>query len=372
MSFLLRLSDKDRDHALAALVKRALGADLLEIEPIAPGLGNLRFFRLRLAKTAENKDEDEEQPTRLIARVEAEEDGDKRADGVAGEPPLEPLRHFLEQAGIPVPKRYGGDAELAVELLEDLGSTSLEAAVGTASRTLRAELYDEACALIPRLQQLEAPHPKLAAFERRLDRPLFESKAFRVVNWALPYWLGREPNPAECEVVRATFSLIADTCDSAPLRLAHRDLKAANIHLRHGAPKGQRLVMIDLQGAFMAPPEYDLVCLLRDNHVCLPIGDVMAQLETTRPKLPDAPEPEIFDRRFTLLTLSRVAKDAAHYINAFTTAGDARYLDFLPTAREYLREASLRASGWDPVLQRYADLIESLREPEKQDSEGVP
>jgi aminoglycoside/choline kinase family phosphotransferase len=358
MSSLLRLSDEQRRRALAALVKRALGTELVEIEPIAPGLGNRRFFRLRLAESR-----DAGQPSRVIARVEAEEDRAKRPDGVAGEPTLEPLRGFLEEAGIPVPKRYGGDAELCVELLEDVGSTSLEAAVGTASRALRAELYDEACALIPRLQRLEAPSPKLAAFERRLDRPLFESKADRVVNWALPYWLGRDPTPAECEVVRATFSLIADTCAPAPLRFSHRDLKAANIHLRHGASKGNRLVLIDLQGAFMAPPEYDLVCLLRDSHFSLPIGDVMAQLEITRPKLPDAPVAEIFDRRFTLLTLSRVTKDAAHYINAFTTAGDTRYLDLLPTARQYLCEAASRAAGWDPVLQRYGDLVDGLREP---------
>lgn len=359
MSSLLQLSDEDQREALAALVKHELGAELRQIESIAPGLGNRRFFRLALEGSDASA-----KPSHLIARAEAEEDNSKRAQGVAVEPPLEPLLRFLEAAGLPVPRHYGGDPELAVELLEDLGSTSLEAAAHTVERSLRLELYHEACSLIPRLQRLEAPQPTLAAFERRLDRPLFESKADRVVNWALPYWLGRNPSEAEAQVIREAFSFVADICSDAPARLSHRDLKAANIHLRAGAAKGERLVLIDLQGAFMAPPEYDLVCLLRDNHILLPIEDVKALLEATRTRLPDAPAPDTFMQRFTLLTLTRVSKDAAHYIHAFTSAGDTRYLGFLPTAREVLREGSRRAAGWDPSLQRFGELVDSLREPQ--------
>ncbi|MCH7598315.1 MAG: phosphotransferase [Myxococcales bacterium] len=365
MSSLLQLSSEERHNALDGLVKRNLSTAIVQIESIAPGLGNRRFFRLRLAETTTAG-----QPASVIARAEAKEDPFKRAEGVPSEPPLAPLLEYLETAGIPVPKHYGGSAELAVELLEDVGSTSLEAEVGTASRALRLELYGEACSLIPRLQRLEPPQPSLPAFERRLDRPLFNSKAGRVAIWALPYWLGRDPSQAELEVVYATFSHIADVCEPAPMRFSHRDFKAANIHLRPEAPKGERLVLIDFQGAFMAPPEYDLVCLLRDSHVQLPIEDVMTQLEATRPALPDAPDPDVFNQRFTLLTLSRVAKDAAHYIRAFTAEGDSRYLGFLPAARESLREASSRAASWDPVLQRFADLVDELREPTNGHSEN--
>jgi aminoglycoside/choline kinase family phosphotransferase len=358
MSSLLRLSDQELERALAGLVKRELATEILRIESIAPGLGNRRFFRLELAGAKHDT-----QPTRIIVRVEADEDPEKRAADVADEPPLAPLIDYLAAQNIPVPKHFGSDATLSVELLEDVGSTSLEVAVANVARGFRLGLYREACSIIPRLQRLEAPHNSLPAFSRCLDRSLFESKAARVTNWALPYWLGRAPRVAECEVVRAAFSHIADICSVAPMRFSHRDLKAANIHLRDEAPEGERLVLIDLQGAFMAPPEYDLVCLLRDSHVPLPMEDVMHLLESTRPTLPDLPAPDEFLHRFTLLTLSRVAKDAAHYIHAHTASNDSRYLGFLPTARSHLREASSRAAGWDPVLQRYGDLIDGLREP---------
>jgi aminoglycoside/choline kinase family phosphotransferase len=372
MSSLLRLSPDAQHDALAALAERELGAKLLGLDSIAPGLGNRRFFRLHLTPLSLTPDPPHQHaeahradtPSSVIARIEADEDPEKRATGVAPEPPLEPVRSFLEQAGIPVPKRYGTDSDLGVELIEDVGARSLEQFAQSANPEQRTKLYAEACSLIPRLQKLEAPTPPIAAFERRLDRALIESKATRILDWALPWWLKRDPSDAECEVVRQSFSHIADVCDDAPMRLSHRDMKAANIHLRETAPDGERLVLIDLQGAFMAPPEYDLVCLLRDSHVPLPSEEVAQHIDATRPELPDAPEPEVFDRRFNLLTLSRVGKDAAHYIHAFTESGDARYLPLLPTAREVLREFSARAASMDPALGNFADLIHELREPE--------
>ncbi|MFT5443919.1 MAG: aminoglycoside/choline kinase family phosphotransferase [Myxococcota bacterium] len=357
MSSLLQLSDNGQRDALAALVKREFGATLESTTPISPGLGNRRFFRLRLANSTG------EAPASVIVRAEAEESTDKRAQGVAPEPALEPLRTFLDTAGVPVPKVYAEDSDLCVLLLEDVGDNSLEHAVAGASTDDRIALYQEACALIPMLQRLEAPEPVIPAFERFLDRALLQSKAERVIGWALPWWLGRPPNSGEQEVVKAVYDRIADVCEDAPARLSHRDLKAANIHIREGGAVGERLVLIDIQGAFMAPPEYDLVCLLRDSHVRLPAQEVALHIASTRVALPDAPKEAEFAERFALLTLARVAKDAAHYIHASIHGEDARYLPFVPTARKVLKEAVARCSDTDPVLQRFADLIYDFKEP---------
>jgi len=356
MSSLLRLSEDAQHKALALLVHREWGATLDRVTAIAPGLGNRRFYRLSLA--------DGEAPaTTMIARVEADEDPAKRPQGAAPEPPLEPLRQFLEAADIPVPGRFSAHPELGVELLEDVGDESLEQAASRASVEERFLLYQQACQVIPRLQALENPNPPLEAFSRRLDRALFESKAKRVVDWALPYWLGRAPTTCECETVRETFALVADRTDAAPARLAHRDLKAANIHVAPTVTGGRRMVLIDLQGAFLAPPEYDLVCLLRDSHVLLPAAEVEQHLARMRPLLPDAPEPEAYLERFTLLTLTRVSKDAAHYIHAFTSNADTRYLPLLSAARQTLQHAATRATAWHPALERFASITSELRDP---------
>src|SRR4029453_18547549 len=122
----------------------------------------------------------------------------------------------------------------------------------------------------------------------------------------------------------------AECLRGAPGRLAHRDLQGANVHVRRGRPPGRRLALIDLQGAFLAPPEYDLVCLLRDSYVELPPEEAWRQLERVRPALPDAPGREECAARFDLLTLTRKGKDLARFLGAARARGDRRSLRFPP------------------------------------------
>ncbi len=342
--------DEFRDP-IARLVTSGLGGELVGLEPIAPGLGTRRFFRVHLTGGRVPV-------STAIARIELPEDSAGRPQGVAPEPPLEPLRNFLEQAGLPVPKSYARDG--AIQLLEDAGPLSLEDAAGQLAGDECRDLYAEACRLVPRLQRLSASASEIAAFGRRLDPALFAYKANLFAEWVLPLALGRAPAESEARAVRQAFAWIASECEQAPLRLSHRDFKAANLYVRPLARDTPRLLLIDLQGAFMAPPEYDLVCLLRDSHVEIPEIEVQQHLASVRPELPDAPDPATFARRFALLTLTRVGKDLARYLYAAQTRDDRRYLRLLPRAVSLLREASSTAAPWDARLGRLAELIHQL------------
>ena len=99
-------------------------------------------------------------------------------------------------------------------------------------------------------------------------------------------------------------------------------------------------MLIDLQGAFLAPPEYDLVCLLRDSYVDLDDAEVEAQAERVRSALPDAPNRDDFARRFDLLTISRKGKDLARFIQAATERGDERFLTYVPRTLRVVRDAA--------------------------------
>jgi aminoglycoside/choline kinase family phosphotransferase len=359
------MPDADRQPArlrerIAALTLESLGREAVGFEPIAAGLGSRRFLRIRLAPGATAGTDARGEPQTLVARIEAEEDPALRPAGISPEPPLEPIRALLERSGLPVPACHAIAPELM--LLEDVGSESLEAAATNRAQDELHGLYREACELLPRLQSIERA-PGIEAFERRLDDDLIRYKAEQVVEWALP-WQGRKTSPAEADVVREAFAFVASTVREAPARLSHRDFKAANLHLREPArADGSRLTMIDLQGAFLAPPEYDLVCLLRDSHVALDEAFVQATLEVIRPALPDAPEPDVFWRRFTLLTLTRNGKDLSRYLYALKVRGDTRYAALLPRALHTLQAAATQAAAWDPVLARLAEVIESLPEP---------
>jgi len=326
-------------------VCRAAGLEPLRIEWLPGALSLRRFARIHTATAS------------AVARIEAPEDPAGRPAGVAPEPPHEPIRALLERGGLPVPRRLGADPDAGIDLLEDVGTLSLQAASAALAPSARAELHREACELVPRIQAI-APTPGVAAFTRSLDAPLFAYKADLVARYGLAA-RGRDATPAEAAVVRDTFAWIAAEMARAPQRLAHRDFQSSNLYVREGAPRGARLRMIDVQGAFLAPPEYDLVCLLHDSYVELPETEIAAHCAAVRPALPDAPDAEVFARRFDLLTLTRKGKDHARFLYAARERGDERFLGYAPTTVRQLRRAAERASARDA---RVADLVALLHE----------
>jgi hypothetical protein len=328
-------------------VERSLRARVLRIELLAPGLGLRRFARVYLSGGP---------AATLVARVEAPEDPAGRPAGIAAEPPQEPIRALLEREGLPVPRRFGADD--GVELLEDVGDRSLARVAPELPAAERSALYREACALLPRLQRIRDPGG-VAAFSRRLDAAQLAYKGELFARHSLAS-RGRDATPAESEAVRRAFAHIADVVAAAPARLAHRDFQSANLHLRAGSP-GSRLVMIDLQGAWLAPPEYDLVCLLRDSYVELPEAEIATHFEVTRVALPDQPDADTAALRFALLTLARKAKDHARFLDLAARRGDRRGLAWLPTTLRHLR-AAVAAAGRDPAVAPLAELIHELPE----------
>ena len=313
-----------------------LGREIERLELIAPGLDVRRFYRVHLAR---NKT-----PTHLIARL---------SPSPAAPPDCEPVRALLARHGLPVPGSYG--AAEGVEFLEDLGDASLEKLARRGPTDTRDALYAEACALVPVMQAIQSP------FERHLDAKLVAQKAEKWLDWTLPHALGRKPREPERAATVRAFGFIADVCTGAPQRLAHRDFKAANLLLRPATgDEPPRLCMIDLQGAFLAPPEYDLVCLLRDAQVELEEDCVQSHLARIRPTLPDAPQAPIFQRRFDLITVARVAKDISHYLHAAAERGDRRYLPFVPTGLTHLKAAAKRAAERDIEIDAFAQFVSSL------------
>lgn len=316
------------------------------VEPIPAGLGLRRFHRVRFASG-------HGAPPSAIARVEAAEDPAGRPDGVPPEPALEPIRALLEAAGLPVPAHLATSPDGTLTLLEDLGDTTLED-VARRDRARARRLLERAAGDLPRLQAIADPGG-VAAFQRRLDATLFAYKARLFSRHSLPLALGRAPTPAECGVVASAFAGIARTCAAAPQRLAHRDFQSRNLLVA-----GDRVRWIDLQGAFLAPPEYDLVCLLRDSYVEWDEAVVDAVCAAIRPRLPDAPDPASFARRFDLLTLTRKGKDHARFLYVHETRGDPSALAAVGPTTRHLKRAAARVERATPELGQLVDWVRAL------------
>ena len=324
---------------IRTLVQSTTRESVEAIEPIAGGLGAHDFFRVHCSKGRS-----------VIARVERD-----RAAGSGPEPPLEGIRSFLEDAGLPVPHALLHSDGL--DLLEDLGTTALsDLAAEGLDETVRA-LYAEACALPAQLQALQPPASPPPAFARRWA-DFLPLKRERTLAVALPDWLGRPPRPAERDCANLAFDAIEAGIRDAPMRLAHRDFQGSNLMVNPNSSTGagKSLVMIDLQGAFMAPPEYDLMCLLRDSYVELPVEWVRELGDAARRLLPDAPDPQTFDRRFDLLCIARKSKDDAFFVEA-ARRGDTRYTHYRETNRRYLVESAKRLAPLHPCFATWVEWL---------------
>ncbi|MGH0028582.1 MAG: aminoglycoside phosphotransferase family protein [Myxococcota bacterium] len=327
------------------VVREALGCEPEAVEPLAGALGLRRFARVTLPVP----------PGRLVARVDAPEDPAGRPPGIPPEPALEPVRALFERGGLPVARRLGGDAASGIELLEDLGETSLARLAPTLRDAERRALYTDVCGLIPRIQALPDPGD-VPAFQRHMTDAYFAYKADLFCRHSLS---GAGDAARRC--VRDAFAAIGREIAAAPQRLAHRDLQSENVLVRDVRGE-RRLGLIDLQGALCTAPEYDLVCLLRDSYVELPPDEIAAHFETTRDALPDVPDPETSAQRFDLLTLTRKGKDHARFLYAAETRGDRRYLPHLPATVRHLKRAARDAARRDPGLADLRDVVEGLSE----------
>jgi aminoglycoside/choline kinase family phosphotransferase len=350
--------DAELVERIGRLVRTAMGAEAKRVAFLPGQLGLRRFARVELEGAA---------IASLVARIDAPEAPAGRPPGIPPEPPLETLRALLERHALPVPACYGSDDEAGIALLEDVGSLSLRAFARDASASERRAIYREACGLVPRLQRVGTAEAgdeaveAVEAFGRRLDGAHFAYKAQLFCAWSLPL-RGRETSAGERSCVEDAFAAIAREAERAPVRLAHRDFQSANLHLHPSRSAPNRLMMIDLQGALLAPPEYDLVCLLCDSYVELPKDEIEALLARVRPLLPDAPEPADFARRFDLLAIARKAKDHARFVYADKQRGDSRYLVHVPLTLRQLRGAAARSAERDPHFAALAELIGALPE----------
>jgi aminoglycoside/choline kinase family phosphotransferase len=348
---LTSLQPQEDRALLEALVRERWGQPPRSIERIEAGLGLRRFYRILR--------HEHDSPASLVARIEPSGEPAAEASTDPGqaphwlpEPALEPLRSFLENAGLPVPRSYLHRPDLGVDLLEDVGGRTLSDALPER----REALYREACALGPRLQSLDAAPEEIPAFGRIFDSALTRTKAWKWLHWTVPRLLGREASPAECKTVEQGFERLARLLEPAPRRLSHRDFKAENLHL---VATG-KLVLIDVQGAFLAPPEYDLVCLLYDLQVDLPESLVETLFRETLGTLPDRPDPREAELRFAALALMRLCKDVSHIVDAGLRRMDRRRWHEIPRGLELIDRSARRLENAFPEIRELTSVIQAL------------
>ncbi len=168
---------------------------------------------------------------------------------------------FLREQDLGPAEVLSRDVEGRTALMEDLGEDTLyrRACAGDDLRPLYRQTVDHLLKLQDATDAARQACP--AATDRRLG--------LEDLRWETSYFRerfllgvhGREPD------LETLFADLARRVARQPLVLLHRDFQSQNIHLRSG-----RVRLVDFQGMRLGPVGYDLMSLVWDPYVPLPMA----------------------------------------------------------------------------------------------------
>jgi aminoglycoside/choline kinase family phosphotransferase len=261
------------------------------------------------------------------------------SDEIGGEKAIDELPfvnvgRYLAARGFAVPAIYrDASATDALLLLEDVGDTTLWAAIGAEPARARA-LFEAAIDLLAALQVAGARHPDSScqAFRQRFDGRLARWELEHFVEHGIETRHGRRlPADERATMLAGLAPLAAPFERDAPV-LAHRDFMAWNIHVQDG-----RLRPIDFQDALLAPDAYDLASLLTDRTTGTVITPALESVLidafcTARERagfaLPGGAD--AFRARYRACALQRALKVIGRFHYLETVLGKPGYLAYLP------------------------------------------
>jgi len=177
----------------------------------------------------------------------------------------------LRSAGLPVPEIYAADESLGIWLGEDLGDTTLFAALSAARAADTAEfpaailpVYERVVAELPRFQFLGA---KAVDFSYAYPRAAFDEQS---MHWDLNYFkyhfLKLAHVPFNEQRLENDFDkLVGFLLSTDTDYFLYRDFQSRNIMVRDGEPW-----FLDYQGGRRGAAQYDLASLLYDAKADLP------------------------------------------------------------------------------------------------------
>jgi aminoglycoside/choline kinase family phosphotransferase len=251
--------------------------------------------------------------------------------------PLRWSHEHLEAIGVPVPKIHSVFPAEGIVLLEDLGDTTLQAALDADPSRDRLPFYRQAVEILVLLQErgtreLPAGSPcrRTALDEEKL---LWELDHF-FKHFVLGY-RGSRPSRGEEAILRSFFGWLSASLDRAERVLCHRDFQSRNLMV---TPAG--LKVIDYQDARMGPVSYDLASLLRDSSLDL---DVSLREEAIRHflSLRRVLGPEEFREELDRMALQRNIKDLGTFGYQVHQVGNPAYERYIPRTMAMVRQALL-------------------------------
>jgi aminoglycoside/choline kinase family phosphotransferase len=287
-------------------------------------------------------------PESNVVMVMPKDAATKSEEASKGEAPKElpfvNVHRYLAKLGVRIPRIVRYDEPAGMMVLEDLGDLTFEAALEGEKH--REELYGKAIDLLAQIRARAEQNvdKSCLAFTRSFDEDLYDWEFHHFREWGLEAWSGKKPTDAERSALDQAFRTLSKMLAAEPKGFTHRDYQSRNLMVKDG-----ELVVIDFQDALLGPRQYDLVALLRDSYVELPLEFVDQMLDRYLAEykkesgIAIAPKP--FKAFFDLLTVQRKLKDAGRFEYINRVKGNPGFLVSIPASLRYVKAAMARCSA---------------------------
>ena len=339
-----RSSDDIRARIDTYLASTGLNARGARIVPLTGDASDRRYFRVLFRNEA--------------SQVLAAHPGPIEFDAL----PFVNVAKLLSEMPVPVPRILGYSNELGIIALQDLGDVTLQAHLGAASPAQHAALYRQAVTFIDTLQRrgTELASARFVPYGIAFDVEKLTWELQFFTKHFLEAYRGAHIAPSAREALATEFAGIAEELASEPRVLCHRDYHSRNLMLHNSS-----LYIIDFQDARMGPDTYDLVSLLRDSYVDFTEAQVDALiaffLALRDGRLPSAPNPEEFRRRFDLMALQRNLKALGTFGFQTTSRHNTVYIQYIPRTLTFARANLVRYPRFARMRELLAEYLEELR-----------
>lgn len=248
----------------------------------------------------------------------------------------------LRAAGVPVPQVHASNLQSGLVLMEDLGGTTMLAALDEQSAQ---QLYPAAIETLCRIQAVDAGAlPVYGANLLRAEIGLY-------FDWLLDRHLGLRLAATESAALQPSIEALVDSALASAQAYVHRDYHSRNLMALADGSLG----VLDFQDAVRGPWCYDLVSLLRDCYIAWPEAQQQQWLAHYA-----AVSGRDFDgdreREFDWMGVQRHLKAAGIFARLWHRDGKAGYLAELPRTVGYIHRYAGRYAELGPI----ADLAERV------------
>ncbi|HEY0839383.1 MAG TPA: phosphotransferase [Vulgatibacter sp.] len=260
--------------------------------------------------------------------------------------PFVNVHRYLRSLEIRVPAIHSWDPDAGLMVLEDLGDVTFEAGLsqGSDPAARREALYGGAVDLLAALRARAdgRPDPACLSSTRSFDFDLYRWELDHFLEWGLEDRRGARLEGDDRRRFDAQADSIARALAELPRGFTHRDYQSRNLMLL----PGDEIAVIDFQDALQGPRQYDLVALLRDSYVELPMDFVERMLGRYLDRLEAEGGPRL-DRKefiadFHLLTVQRKLKDAGRFVFIDRVKKNPSFLPYVAPSLRYVKEALAR------------------------------